>query len=349
MTGQTWGANFKSGFSGNVRAENINNIDYVAPNLGTVNFSKIPDGGVNIPVGNKSDEGYGKEGYVTGITITMDDIIACLGDGKSGEVPGYQDGFLDARTAGKIGPKLEELIRWLVVEFFEPTDTTGVLNAHDVAEGALTYSDPIGDYMTVGDVLGLSLFGDMYKVKVYGVYKAGDTDISTINEAQFNAYFASYKSGYTASAGATYTLYRVEAIERDKDGKEIKTYPNKSYTDSVGIKAAEYNIDDILIWVVDKGNYKQSTTTEVSDSGFSKALYINFPIQALPVQVISIRMNAAGELTEIPTFCPRLSVQEKTVAVHQQRHRLHPPPPEVAVPDHVGRNVDGSKSIHRNH
>ena len=77
----------------------------------------------------------------------------------------YTDQYFSA-DAGEIGQTLEDLIQEITTPTWTPVSGS---NSAGV-DGALTYSDPIGDYMTVDSVTDMILFGTRYKIQKFAVY-----------------------------------------------------------------------------------------------------------------------------------------------------------------------------------
>ena len=81
-----------------------------------------------------------------------------------------------------------------------------------------------------------------------------------------------------------YTLYRF--LDEDSD---IEVH-NPCYKDT----NVKYKLSDIRIWVEDTGKFEVENNGAAIDLGFDKAVYINVPVNALPVEVVNIEIGTDG-------------------------------------------------------
>lgn len=108
----------------------------------------------------------------------------------------------------------------------------------------------------------------------------------------------------------TYTIYQITnyynrdgnpANSKDLDwNPNWKNIHNDSYNAMVSTDYTDFNTDDIHIWVEDTGDYYDQIMNDfILDTGYSKALFIDIPTPALPLQKIVVELNGNGGVGEI--------------------------------------------------
>lgn len=228
------------------------------------------------------------------------------------------------------GTDLPAELRQMVQEFLEYAFTPiSGMNNIGIAD-ALTYVDPIGEYMEIKDkTIGLNdgvgtddmymlLFGNMYGVKKTGVYDYHDQNSSTVTFDYVSSFVPSFdKADATKWQNTVYSLYTLNnvtnvdkwrlnrAYEGNVSGVEAADYDaNYIFTDK---KQAEFNalaaaggqvpggvyrLSDIKIWVEDTDDYEDDNGAEFfAGVGYDQALYVSIPSNALPVQVVDVRAD----------------------------------------------------------
>ncbi len=88
-----------------------------------------------------------------------------------------------------------------------------------------------------------------------------------------------------------YTLYRF--IE-DSRNDEVH---NPCYND----KKVKYKLSDIRIWVEDTENFEDENNDAAIDLGFDRAIYVNIPVSALPIEVANITIGTDGFVSSYTT------------------------------------------------
>lgn len=187
----------------------------------------------------------------------------------------FTDEYRDV-TAGELSKLFIDLIKEVAGEKSEVFSPVGGSNDVGV-EDALTYMDPIGQYMEVKNVKNVLLFG-----KLYDVIKDG-------NEQYFN------EDGTPNTDGNyTYSIqnYRIDSTE---------TITNPCYGDDGEVT---FNLSDINIYIKNTGNYRDPNVEDggiQSDTGSDQTLYIDIPSEALPMQVAKILLNEDGSVRSYVT------------------------------------------------
>ncbi len=230
------------------------------------------------------------------------------------------------------------------------------------ASNALTYMDPIGDYMEVKSIDSLLLFGNMYgvvKTAVYDFQWNEDYITKKLGQSHGTPFTPGWYSGETGDKGApceagtpgavyrldfkttqqfvptlveknsvddmdakqqhtVYTMYRLSGGGMDDENTRRLWRLNPAYADSTNqafdsnyilanqgfteetAPVGAYRLSDIRMWVEDTGNW-QDTSGMASSAGYSEALWLNIPANAVPVQLATINLNAEGKVAEYGT------------------------------------------------
>ena len=275
------------------------------------NWSK--DGGTNVSVERRTFNQFpyatinGKSVQavtVSGTQVTKAEVVAAFP---------YTDQFYSADTAEQITTALNALIQEITSPIWQAVSGTNAAYNQD----SVTYSDPIGDYMTVDSVTDITLFGHRYQVTKGKTYTYTGT-----TEAALQAYINSLpdyikKTNTNSSAekiqNTTYTVYQITGEYTTKTNGVITgsaspltstTRYNLSYGDGTdqyfenlkknGQPVERYQFDllnDIHIWVEDTDEWRDSGEGGfVVDEGYSMALFINVSNKAIPVQIATVTM-----------------------------------------------------------
>ncbi len=107
-----------------------------------------------------------------------------------------------------------------------------------------------------------------------------------------------------------YTFYRIALDEKarqtlhmnpayltpgqtEEEALEGKTYSeNGDHLDDAGV----YALDDLRIWVENSGDFSDNTVEgTLTDTNFDEALWINIPVNMLPLRTVSINLGKTGE------------------------------------------------------
>ena len=88
-----------------------------------------------------------------------------------------------------------------------------------------------------------------------------------------------------------YTIYRFLEEDRNKDEH------NPCYND----KNVTFKLSDIRVWVEDTENFEDDNSVGSPDLGFDRALYVNIPVNALPLQVANIEIGRDGHVASYTT------------------------------------------------
>ncbi len=276
----------------------------------------------------------------------------------------------------------------IVKDVYQSAVFVPVSGMNDLGVGnAVTFMDPMGKYMEVKDIKGVSLFGCYYgivKTAVYDYqwndaymkhYKEGtghgkdplpqgwyrgdpsESGISGVeyagqdngipklpencndSQAAWNAGWV-FRVGYTTAAQfvptlntinnpdsaltkekqTVYTFYRLDTFDGEplsagereklhvnpvylaKDQKESDYIGNITYDPSgngshLDQKAGVYALADLRIWVEDSGDYSDSLGDTITDTNYDEALWVNVPVNMLPLRKITINENADGGFT----------------------------------------------------
>ncbi len=238
----------------------------------------------------------------------------------------------DEEDIGSIFGKILNLING---ESFIPI---GGQNDNGVSD-AITYMDPIGDYMDVKESsittskgttdMAMLLFGEMHGVVRTGVYDFqfnnshgiiskdqegwyyNDSEERVTNEDDQNWDKATYRlcgdttREYvpTLDEGSLTDQQRntTYTIYRFAESTTERNTPklNPSYEEDRNVT---YKLSDIRIWTEYTGDYigEQGSGSAV-DLGYDEALYVNIPVSALPIQMARINLDDNGEVTQYST------------------------------------------------
>lgn len=214
-------------------------------------------------------------------------------------------------------------LKKLISELLEPPHRA-VRGENDVsgfADDSLTYVDPIGMYMEVKDVKNVLLFGTLYNVEKAELkyYKSVDPPVTeevtdadgnkttvTITEREVdpNSNYDYTKQFYKITSKYAYYDEGADAVTINENGAPIddRNMTNPSYGISSNAKH-EFNLDDIQIYVMDTGDYRDDSNKNVhADTGSTKQnLYIDIPTAALPMQVVTVTLDDEDEFVNYRT------------------------------------------------
>ena len=233
------------------------------------------------------------------------------------------------------------------------------------ASNALTYMDPIGDYMEVKSIDNLLLFGTMYDVTQTAVYDYQwneDYITKKLGQSHGTPFTPGWYSGETGDKGeyhatqqpgdvyrldfkttqqfvptlveknsvddmdakqqhTVYTMYRLSGGGMDDENTRRLWRLNPAYADSTNVAydpntyilpggteafteetapVGAYRLSDIRMWVEDTGNW-QDTSGMASSAGYSEALWLNIPANAVPVQLATINLTPEGTVAAYGT------------------------------------------------
>ena len=189
-------------------------------------------------------------------------------DIKSIEDVYYIDQYVTADTEN-LGDRFKQIIYKVSGDAFNPIEGFNSSGS----ENAITYVDPIGEYMEVKDVKNLLLFGKLYdisfdKTKYYTVENGKEVEHE--NKPKKYSYLRKYYKIENNESG-NITNYCYPTI----DNKE-----NTHYN-------ITFNLDDIKIYVESKKGIE--------------SLYIVVPNNALPIQLATINLNHSDSTTSFST------------------------------------------------
>ncbi len=169
-------------------------------------------------------------------------------------------------THDSIASAFDEIVQNIKEPAFVPThDRFAIVDN-------LIYSDPIGKYMEVKDVKNLLLFGKLYEINktdLKYVTKSGENEIeSSVRNGKYN-YIRQY--------------YKVVNDEKDElINNCYKIIDESDEFDSV----VTYKLSDIKIYV--------DTNLNAGPLENDQTLYVEIPATALPLQVVTIKLNPDG-------------------------------------------------------
>ncbi len=192
-------------------------------------------------------------------------------DIKSIEDVYYIDQYFVADT-DSLGDKFKQILYKINGDTFNPIEG---FNSYG-SENAITYMDPIGQYMEVKDIKNLLLFGKLYdisfdKTEYYIVKNGKEVEYDTKPE-KYN-YLRKY--------------YKIE----NNDGGNIINYCYPTVDDKGNVHYnVTFNLDDIEIYV-ESGKGNKSI----------ESLYIIVPSNALPLQLATINLNRKDSITSYST------------------------------------------------
>ncbi|MCH5199017.1 MAG: hypothetical protein J1E34_08955 [Oscillospiraceae bacterium] len=185
----------------------------------------------------------------------------------------YTDGYEEA-----LAEDVSDLFSGLIIEIagekrevFIPIEgSNDIIGTKD----ALTYLDPIGKYMEVKTVKSVLLFGKMYNVDTDGGLKYYDEKGNFITD----------KAEDLTDEGYAYTEQHYKIVEE-------ATIENPCYGENSRVT---FNLSEIEIFERDTGNFWDTDVGDEmnSDKGYDKALHVNIPVNALPMQVANILVNS---------------------------------------------------------
>ncbi len=314
-----------------------------------------------ITVDFKDSDSKNQEIKFKGYDDTVDDEVP-----KSDVIKNinYNDSFTDLDTAG-----LTQHFKDLIAKFYEPTFIPAAGGNDLGVKDSVTYVDPIGKYMEVKDVKGLSLFGSYYGIVETAEYNwqfnddyirnhNGEPGTTTFTEGWYrgesgtDAEFAGQEDGkaklptgctdsnaawaagwvYRVSSDTaakfvpsleeikksnpddkikhtTYRFFRLDTVKNSEGTKTLdaaardvvnmnpaygKTFPNSYKPDKYQETPGAYKLSDLRIWVEDSGDYSDSSIEDSgskTDANFDEALYINIPVNMLPLRTVNIDLS----------------------------------------------------------
>ncbi len=250
-----------------------------------------------------------------GVTVTNQDVIDNIV---------YNDGFYDADSED-VEEKFLDITSTITGNIFVPISGVN----EDGVSDSLTYNDPIGKYMEVKDdsitvndktySMALLLFGQIHGIVKTGVYDynfnlnhRGENHNSNNLQEKFTMGWYDKDGNYLGDNGSwangdtyyldvdTIKLY-VPTINEDENLTEEernKTYVIYRFAESTGernkdIKNISYGenskvtfkLSDIRVWVE-----KDKSREEYNDM-----LFVNIPVQALPLQTVYVEVNEEDE------------------------------------------------------
>ncbi len=230
----------------------------------------------------------------------------------------YSTGFED------IGNVLSNIVESVAGNAFAPVDGMNDLGN----ENSVSYMDPLGKYMEIKDNgitidnqtydMAMLLFGELHylnKTKVFdyqfiqkhlnnGSFKAGwyDTkgnykengnwdsgDTYYIDESTFKSLYPNMTSSTSLNENQKNTIYTFYEFT-DSDSNKFKTNP------CYNGESTKYSLSDIKIWNEDTSNLKDDTGLKTDNT-----LYVDIPINALPLQIVSVTLIGHNEVSKYET------------------------------------------------
>lgn len=196
-------------------------------------------------------------------------------------------------------------LRKLIIDEFMPDTFSPISGANQVGvENSLSYIDFIGKYMEVKTVKNVLLFGELYDVEIYGderYYKEkknkdkGEDDIELYYDENSEKYYYVNDNGDTVIVDTYDYIRQYYKINKDE------TITNLSYGKN---SSKKFNLSDIEIYVMKTDTYRDSNVEDggmLSDAGSDQSLYINIPVNALPMQVARIKLDTDGNFLNYET------------------------------------------------
>lgn len=228
----------------------------------------------------------------------------------------YADVSYYAQSSVDAADSIENIFNTIMNQVTAKTFTP-ISGKNDVGIGnALTYMDPIGQYMEIKDVSDITLFGTQYGVTKTAVYdpifvKGGtftgdgwyDKNGKRLSSGNWEngSYYVSADTAAkyipTLKSNIVSTIYSISSVKAGidpfKGGKfdSTKELSNPCYEDDSGIT---FSLGSIHLWVEDSGDYVDDAVDGggiESDTGYDQALYVNIPANALPLQVSTTKFK----------------------------------------------------------
>ena len=108
-----------------------------------------------------------------------------------------------------------------------------------------------------------------------------------------------------AQKNTVYTMYRMDGVDRDAlniNPAYGSVVPDGAKTDPDYLTKypGVYKLSDIRVWVEDTGNW-YAENTSVQDPGFDEALYVDIPVNAIPLQVATISIDGDNNVLSYST------------------------------------------------
>lgn len=227
----------------------------------------------------------------------------------------YNDNFSDISSSDMVS-YFKSLISSLDIQIFRPLSGYNSLGYDSV-----TYNDLIGEYMEIKDKavnvsnktydMALLLFG-----KIYGINKIGVFDNNFIQEQSSDGTFISgwydkdgnYKSTGNWDDGDVFYVDKntlSEHLSSIKKNQELTNeqkdtvYTLYDFVDGNNIEFVnlcygeknnnvKYKLSDIQIWQENKKNFSASKN--------ENNLFVNFPVNVLPLEVVTVLLNEDGSV-----------------------------------------------------
>ena len=170
-------------------------------------------------------------------------------------------------TKDSITSAFDEITKSIKRPAFVPT--------HDSFSNAdnLIYSDPIGKYMEVKDVKNLLLFGELYEIS--------KTDFKYVTKIGESETESSTKTG-------NYARQYYKVVNNGQNELINDCYKIVDESDELDSEVT-FNLNDIKIYV--------ETNLNAGPLENEQTLYVEIPSTALPLQVVTIKLNEEGDST----------------------------------------------------
>ncbi len=236
-----------------------------------------------------------------------------------------------------VGNVLDDIINSAVKNAFVPIGGINDAGTND----SLTFVDPIGQYMEIknGSVgidgnfydMDLLLFGEHHQLKKSAVYdyefnlthRGSNHNSNDLNQPFISGWYD--KDGNYLEKDGSWEKGDIYYVDSDTIKKYVPNLDENSITDQqqntiytlysfldddsndnqynpcYEDKKLPFKLSDIRIWVEDTGNFEDESSIGSPDLGFDKAIYVNIPVNALPVEVANIKLGADGKVKSYST------------------------------------------------
>ncbi len=110
-----------------------------------------------------------------------------------------------------------------------------------------------------------------------------------------------------------YTFYRIAEDQADRNKLHMNpaygsSVPSNVSYDPTGQKHLDtpgvYALSDLRIWVEDSGDYSDTTSGTLTDTNYDEALWVNIPVNMLPLRRVTINEDVEGNYTYETNMTP---------------------------------------------